>query len=119
MHRRTLLAALGAVPILWIRPAITQDRARRVGLVILGAESAPPRSLITTFRERLAQLGWTGDRNLQIDVRWAGNDPRTIAAEPVRSVPDIILAQGAEGLQPVLQETRTIPTVFVQITDPV
>jgi putative ABC transport system substrate-binding protein len=120
MNRREVLAALGGVPIFCAHPAIAQspDRARRVGVVNLGVESTAQRSLLKTFVGRLEQLGWVLDRSLQVDVRWAGDDAARTAAELVRSGPDVVVAQGIEGLRAVLQETRTIPTVFVQITDP-
>jgi ABC-type uncharacterized transport system substrate-binding protein len=34
-------------------------------------------------------------------------------------VPDVILTNGSAGVTPVLEATRTIPVVFVQVTDPV
>jgi putative tryptophan/tyrosine transport system substrate-binding protein len=120
MNRRALLVALGATPILLTRPTLAQttNRARRVGLLILGVEDAVGRPLVTTFRERLQQLGWLVDQSLQIDVRWAGNDIRGTAAELVRSEPNVIVVQGTQGTEAVLLETRRIATVFVQVTDP-
>jgi putative ABC transport system substrate-binding protein len=37
----------------------------------------------------------------------------------VALAPDIILASGTASMEPLLRETRSIPIVFVQITDPV
>jgi len=41
------------------------------------------------------------------------------ADDLVALAPDIILANGASTLGPLLQVTRTLPIVFVQLTDPV
>lgn len=124
MNRRNFLALLGGASILSTLGATAQptERIRRVGALVLGADNAAGQSLVTAFRERLEQLGWVVGRNIQIDLRWAGDDgrmTRSYAAELVRAAPDVILAHGTAGITAVLQETRTIPTVFVQVTDPV
>jgi putative ABC transport system substrate-binding protein len=121
MNRRAFLATLGVASIVLTLPAAAQpaDRTRRLGVMVLGVEDAQGRSLVAIFRERLEQLGWAIDRDLQIDVRCAGADTRRAAAELVRSAPDVIFVQGTAGIEAVLQETRTIPTVFVQVTDPI
>jgi putative ABC transport system substrate-binding protein len=44
---------------------------------------------------------------------------RAAAIELVRAQPDVILALGPPGLKAVLQATRAIPIVFVNVADPV
>ena len=44
---------------------------------------------------------------------------RKHAAELVALAPDVILANGALVVGPLQQVTRTVPIVFVQVTDPV
>ena len=76
---------------------------------------------LAAFLRVLQQLGWTNGRNVRIDDRWrAGNadDTRRYAAELVALAPDVILATGPTVAQ-VLQATRTVPIVFVVVTDPV
>ncbi|HET8576257.1 MAG TPA: ABC transporter substrate-binding protein [Methylomirabilota bacterium] len=124
MNRRNFLAILGAASLLSPVVATAQPtvRTRRVAALVLTADNALGRSLVAAFRERLEGLGWIVGRNLQIDVRWVGDDGRmtsSYAAEIVRTAPDVILAHGTAGITAVLQETHTIPTVFVQVTDPV
>jgi putative ABC transport system substrate-binding protein len=61
-------------------------------------------------------------RNLQIDYRLAGGTTdklRQHAAEMVASAPDLIMTVGSVTVAPVLQATRTIPTVMVNVADPV
>jgi putative ABC transport system substrate-binding protein len=127
MNRQAFLSALGAFGF-GLAAACTAraqpvDRARRVGLLLLGTGDAPSLALLSVFRERLQRVGWTTDRQLQIDHRWAGEDARGVAIALVRSAPDVVVAQGTVGIHAVLEamrlESRTIPTVFVQLADPV
>ncbi len=74
------------------------------------------------FLQALQQLGWTDGRNVQIDTRWAAGDAGRIrrhAAELVALAPDVILATGTATVGPLLQATRTVPIVFVNVADPV
>jgi len=67
-------------------------------------------------------LGWTDGRNARLDVRWAAGDPERIrryAAELVALAPDVILASGGTTLGPLRQVSRTVPTVFTGVSDPV
>ena len=67
-------------------------------------------------------MGWTDGRNVRIDYRWGeGNadDIRKHAAELVALAPDVILAAGGPSVERLLQATRTVPIVFVIVTDPV
>src|SRR5262249_25796114 len=66
--------------------------------------------------------GWIVGRNLQIDYRWGGgNAPRyrRQAAELVALAPELSVAMGGSVVGPLLQTTRTVPLVFLQVTDPV
>jgi putative ABC transport system substrate-binding protein len=77
---------------------------------------------VAAFRQALQQLGWTEGRNLQIDYRWSGGnaaDTRKYAAELVALSPDVILANSAAVLAPLLEITRSVPIVFVLVADPV
>ena len=68
---------------------------------------------------------WAGprERNVRIDFRWPGagnaDDIRKYAAELVALAPDVILATGSISMAPLLQMTRAVPIVFVQVVDPV
>src|SRR5262249_7964611 len=60
--------------------------------------------------------------NVQIDHRWAAVDvdrQRAYAAELVRLGPDLIVAEGTPGLAAAQLATRTVPIIFVNVTDPV
>ena len=87
------------------------------------AESDPEaQANVTAFRQALRKLGWTDGRNVRLDYRWGSADAERIRAYAIELVglkPDVILVSTSLALQPLQQETRSIPIVFAQITDPV
>ena len=94
---------------------------RRIG-VLTGADTAETDRTMEAFLQGLQQLGWAENRNLQIDMRRGEGDAGRIrkqAAELAELVPDVILASGTVTMGPLLQATRTLPIVFVNVADPV
>jgi putative tryptophan/tyrosine transport system substrate-binding protein len=124
-RRREFITLLGGAAAAWPVAARAQqgDRMRRVGVLMAFSESKPEfRSLIDTFVQGLARLGWVDGRNVQIDVRWAGGDVgqmRTFAKQLVEAQPDVILAGTTPATAALQRQTRTIPIVFVIVADPV
>ena len=60
--------------------------------------------------------------NVRMDLRWFGDDTnrmRALARELVASQPDIILANSTPATAALQRETRTIPIVFANVSDPV
>jgi putative ABC transport system substrate-binding protein len=125
MQRRDFLGVLGGAAAAWPLAARAQqaDGMRRIGVLMPGSESDPLfQGFLVTFRDALQQLGWTEGRNMRIDYRWAGDDlalKQAFAKELVASQPDVILGRSTSVLTALLQETRTIPVVFVSVSDPV
>ena len=77
---------------------------------------------LTAFLQGLQELGWTDGRNVRIVYGLAEGDAERVrrhAADVIALVPDVVLANGTTALGPLLEVTRTVPIVFVQITDPV
>ncbi len=126
MRRREFITLLGGAAAAWpIGLAAQQsDRMRKVG-VLMGAVANSPhgQARIAAFQQGLQQLGWTEGRTVRIDTRWpaAGNaeEIRKYAVELIALTPDVILATGSISMAPLLQTTRTVPIVFVQVVDPV
>jgi putative ABC transport system substrate-binding protein len=116
----TLLGGAAAWPV--AARAQPRERMRRIGMLMPIAESDPQaQAFIAAFREELQHLGWTDGRNIRIDVR-AGRDAESrqrSAKELVALQPDLILSQSTAITAALLQQTRHIPIVFVQVTDPV
>jgi putative tryptophan/tyrosine transport system substrate-binding protein len=125
MRRRDFVTLLSGAAAGWPLAARAQqgERIRRIGVLNPFAENDPAvQANITAFRQALEKLGWTDGRNVRIDYRWGGADPGRIRAQANELVglnPDVILVSSALALQPLLQETRSIPIVFTQISDPV
>ena len=124
MRRREFIALLGGAAAAWPLAARAQpERVRRIGVLDVLAHNDPEGHARTAALLRtLQQLGWTDGRNVRIDHRWGANDPERIrghAAELVALAPDVILAVGTLTVGPLLQATRTVPIVFVQVADPV
>jgi putative ABC transport system substrate-binding protein len=125
MTRRNFIALLGSTATTWPLAARGQQAGptRRIAVLMAFAENDPEaQANITVFREALQKLDWTDGRNVRIDYRWGGADAERIrgyAIELVGLKPDVILASTALVLQPLRQETRSIPIVFTQIGEPV
>jgi putative tryptophan/tyrosine transport system substrate-binding protein len=96
---------------------------RRIGALMPYAENDPDSQVrLMTLLQGLDSLGWTIGRNLATDIRWniANLDrARTAAAELLALAPDAIQANGLLSVQGVQSVTRTVPTVFTLITEPV
>jgi putative ABC transport system substrate-binding protein len=125
MRRREFFALLGGAAGAWPLAARAQqsDRMRRIG-VLMSLASDDPESMarIAAFLQGLQERGWTVGRNAQIDYRFDAGDAarsRKYAAELVALAPDVILATSTPVTAALLDATRTVPIVFVQVPDPV
>jgi putative ABC transport system substrate-binding protein len=124
MKRRQFITLLGGAAA-WPLAARAQQREkmRRIGVLMTFAADDPTgHARMLAFAQALAQLGWTDGRNVRIDLRWSAGDPERIrryVAELVALTPDVILAVGSGTTGPLLQATRAVPVVFVQVADPV
>ena len=122
MKRREFVSLLGGA-VAWPLAARAQERVRRIGVLMSLTEGDPEtKRRIGAFLEGLRQLGWADGGNAQINYRWGGgnpNDIRRYAAELAALEPDVILATGSVTVGPLLEVTRTVPIVFVQVPDPV
>jgi putative ABC transport system substrate-binding protein len=125
MRRREFITLFGVTALAGPRAARAQqaDRVRRVGVLMSRAAGDPEeQARFAGFLQGLQKLGWTDGRNVRIDYRWAAADAdrsRTYAAELVALAPDVILASGSASVAGLLQTTRTVPIVFVNVIDPV
>jgi putative tryptophan/tyrosine transport system substrate-binding protein len=123
MRRRTFIAALGAAAAWPVMARAQQsERPRRIGALMNRTAGDPEASsFVGAFAQGLAELGWTIGRNVRIEYRWGANDvdlDRRYAAELVALAPDVILAAGTQSVAALQRVTRTLPIVFVTVTDP-
>src|SRR6516164_8733385 len=124
-RRREFITLLSGAAALWSQAASAQNPGgvRRLGVLLSLAESDPEgKAQFSGFTQGLAELGWIDGRNLQMEIRWGRGDIdriRTFAKELVVLQPDVILAHGTPATAALHRETRTIPIVFVTVSDPV
>ena len=124
MKRRDFITLLGGAAAAWPMVARAQqaERLRRIGVLLnVAADDPEGQARNAAFLQGLQELGWTVGRNVRIDYRWTEGDTdrlRRYAAELVALVPDVILTQGSQAIGLLLQQTRTVPIVFVSV-DPV
>jgi putative tryptophan/tyrosine transport system substrate-binding protein len=125
MRRREFITLLAGVAAAWPLSTRAQqsDRIRLIGVLMGYAESDPAlQSEVAGFRGALAKLGWTEGSNLRIELRWSAGDAdriKTLAKELIDLRPDAILGQTTPVTGALARETRTIPIVFVAVSDPI
>jgi putative ABC transport system substrate-binding protein len=124
MRRRTFITLIGGAAA-WPLAARAQhgERMRRVGALMGFSESDREGQIfIAAFREGLHNLGWIEGRNIRFDTRWAALDAESVqrfAKELVALQPDLILSHVTPTTVALLEQTRTIPIIFVWVSDPV
>jgi putative ABC transport system substrate-binding protein len=125
MKRREFITLLGGAAVAWPLAARAQqgDRVPRVGVLMYPAADDPDAPVrVAAFARGLKELGWIEGRNIRIEYRWGGGDPdriRKYAAELVALAPDVIMVSSGSALAALQNATRTVPIVFVNVTDPV
>src|SRR5215813_13702420 len=126
MKRRDFILLLGGTVAAWPLAARAQqhpDTMRRIGVLHTPAADDPEgQARNAAFLQGLAQFGWTDGGNIRIETRWAAGDAdriRRFVAELVTLAPDVIVTTGSATVGPLLQATRTVPIVFVNVPDPV
>jgi len=124
VKRREFVTVLG-VAAAWPLAGHAQqpERLRRVGVLIGFPENDPAaQARVAAFAQALGRFGWVEGKNIQIDYRFAADDPtryQTYAEELVGLAPDAILANSTPGVAALRKQTHTIPIVFAVVADPV
>jgi putative ABC transport system substrate-binding protein len=125
MQRREFITLLGGATVTRPLTARAQqpDRVRRIGVLMAYAESDPEaQAWVAAFREGLQKLGWTEGGNIRIDTRWATADVESIqrfAKELVALQPELVVSTSTPSTASLLQQTRTVPIIFTNVSDPV
>ena len=125
MQRREFITLLGGAAA-WPLTASAQQTAplRHIGVLLVRKEGDPAaQASLAALREALAKLGWMEGKNIKFEYRWVETDSSLIqhaAKELVALQPNLIIsAASSPGTAFLLQQTRTIPLLFVNIVDPV
>ena len=125
MRRREFITLLGGAAASWplAARAQQQEQMRRIGVLVGLAEDDPEtKARLGGFQQGLAKLGWSEGRNISVEYRFARASPDQIkvhAKELVALKPDVILAHSTSVVAALQQQTRTIPIVFVNVSDPI
>jgi putative tryptophan/tyrosine transport system substrate-binding protein len=122
MRRREVIAGLAAAGG-WPLTLRAQSSRKRLVAILMPYPQADPevQTRLAATREELRKLGWHEGGNLRVEERWSGDDLARIeadAAELIRLEPDVILVTGGRVVPIVQKQTRTIPIVFVGVSDP-
>jgi len=91
-------------------------------LIAFAESDHEAQSWVAALREELRKLGWTDGRNIEIDTRWAAaevDSMKRYAKELVALQPDLMVTSSTPATAAMLQQTDTIPIIFVLVADPV
>ena len=121
MRRREFITLLGGAAA-WPLGARAQQAAKisRLGVLLLSTPQADPQ--METTRRAMRDLGYVEGHNLSIEYRYAGGRPERLpdlAADLVRTKPDVLFALGGDVTPAAVKATHTIPIVFTSSADPV
>jgi putative tryptophan/tyrosine transport system substrate-binding protein len=124
MHRRRFLGIFGGAAAAWPLAARAQQPGKvpRIGVLIALAQSDPEaRAWVAGFLQGLEKRGWSEDRDLHIDYRFAlaGTQAQVLAKELVSLQPDVIFAMPTPAVAALQRETHEIPIVFAALADPI
>ena len=124
MKRREFITLLGSAA-LWPLTARAQQPERRIGVLMGYAESdREGQAFLAAFREELSnKFEWAEGRNIRTDTRWAAPNNAELrlqfAKEFVALHPDLVLSHGTPSTTVLVQQSRTLPILFVNVSDPI
>jgi putative ABC transport system substrate-binding protein len=123
VRRRVFIALLGGAAA-WPLTARGQQpvRMRRVGVLTGdGANDPEVKPRLTAFEQGLERLGWSIGRDVELQYRFAANNPERygeLAKDLVRLRPDVLLGYTTTVALALARESQTIPIVFASVSDP-
>jgi putative tryptophan/tyrosine transport system substrate-binding protein len=124
MKRREFITIVGGAAAWPLSGRAQQpDRMRRIGVLMSFTEADPEaRSWVEALLQGLREFNWIDGRNVRIEVVFGAGDANrrsNLASELVNSNPDVIVTGGTPAIAAISRATRIVPTIFVQIADPV
>ena len=117
-----LCAALCALLVTLCLRAEAQDRAKVPKIGWLAVRPASAAFAIDSFQREFRKLGYTDGRNITFDYRYAEGKLDRLAAladELVRDQVAVIIAPNTPAAVAAKNATKTIPIIFIDVTDPI
>jgi putative ABC transport system substrate-binding protein len=122
MKRRNFVASVGAMSLATAIPVAAQ-RTRPMQLAWVTIERANvPSPGLDAFVGGMRELGYAKDKDFTVAVWYgegSGEKLSLMAADIVRSQPDLIVTQGGVALMPLVRAGVKTPIVFTYSGDPV
>jgi putative tryptophan/tyrosine transport system substrate-binding protein len=124
LRRRQFITLLGGVLADRAIAANAQEsiRVRTIGVLMGFANDAQAKARVEALETALKTQGWSLGQDLRIEYRYAEGDSarmQALAKELVELKPDCILAQSTPVTAALMRATRTIPIVFLAVSDPI
>ena len=120
MRRREFITILGGVAAWPLTVRAQQSKGPvRFEFVPLGSPSnAYDRSLVEAFQQGLRQVGLIENRDIVLDIVWAGDDPDQAVKEVLGRGAELLITSGSSTSVAAKRQTSTIPIVFLHVGDP-
>jgi putative ABC transport system substrate-binding protein len=122
VRRRKFISLLGSTAVAWPLAARTQPAKSpvRIGFLPLGSSSNTyDRSLVEAFRQGLHDVGLVENRDIVLDVVWAGGDPEQAVTEVMRRDAKLLVPCGSSASVAANRLAGTIPIVFISVGNPI
>jgi putative ABC transport system substrate-binding protein len=125
MRRRSFVKLIVGSAAIWPLAARAQQSGpmRRIGILMGGAKGdSQSVTGLAAFMDALKALGWTDGHNIKVDIRWGEANVdrmKDLAKELVGLQPDLLVANTTQPTAALQRETKTIPIVFLIVSDPV
>jgi putative ABC transport system substrate-binding protein len=93
----------------------------RIGYAASGGDINNPGFIVEAFRRGLRDLGYIEGKNIVVEYRYPGADPRDLGfvAELIQLKVDVLVSSSAGAIRAAKQATKTIPIVMMASFDPV
>jgi putative ABC transport system substrate-binding protein len=123
MRRREFIALFGSTALAWPSNADAQhpsSRPPRLGILLYSTPNGDPN--LDAFLRGLREFGYVEGQTVVVEYRYAAGRPERLpelAADLVRTKPDLLFSLGTDVAVPASRATRTLPLLFVASADPV
>jgi putative ABC transport system substrate-binding protein len=122
MGKKTIIVLLVGLAFVLVRLAEAQQPAKVPKIGWLAVRPASAAFVIESFRREFSKLGYREGQNVTFEYRYAeGKLDRlpALADELVHLKVDVLIAPNTPAAIALKNATRTIPIVFLDVTDPV